>query len=229
LEERAMMNCGLPASGVQATSVINLEYEFSDGFAARYIRRKAWQLVGVAGYSRGDQADLQQDLAVALLQRIPKFNPGRGHWNVFVVTVIERQVATLLAARRARKRLAAVERLALQTSAVGDASPHVAQIAIRGQQAARPYAAGRDELETFESQHDIALVLRRLPAELRIVWDWLQTDTVRDTARGLRVSPQTIYQRLKRLRLAFQAADLGKYCPKLPESLDTRPAIPVGT
>jgi hypothetical protein len=69
--------------------------------------------------------------------------------------------------------------------------------------------------DLFELRHDIAVVVPRLAPELRTVWEWLQFDTVRRTARALRVSPMTIYQRLKRLRAALLAADLDHSCRKV--------------
>jgi predicted RNA polymerase sigma factor len=62
---------------------------------------------------------------------------------------------------------------------------------------------------------DTAFRCYRVAPELRLVCEWLQYDTVRRTARALRVSPMTIYQRLKRLRAALLAADLDHSCRKV--------------
>lgn len=85
----------------------------------------------------------------------------------------------------------------------------------------RSAGGDRRDLDLFELQHDIAVVVPRLAPELRIVWEWLQSDSVRRTARGLRVSPMTIYQRLKRLRAVLLAADLDNSCRKV-ETLGRR-------
>ena len=79
----------------------------------------------------------------------------------------------------------------------------------------RSAGGDRRDLDLFELRHDMAVVVPRLAPEMRIVWEWLQFDTVRRTARALRVSPMTIYQRLKRLRAALLAADLDHSCRKV--------------
>jgi hypothetical protein len=66
------------------------------------------------------------------------------------------------------------------------------------------------DLDLVDLRHDLEVVLPRLPSQLRVVWDWLQSDTVRRTARALRVSPMTIYLRIKQLRAAFTGIDSQK-------------------
>jgi DNA-directed RNA polymerase specialized sigma24 family protein len=159
------------------------------------------QLVGVAGFRCCDEPDIRQDLALALRQRIPKFNPHRAHWNVFVVTVVERQVATLLQQRRAQKRQLVLRLVPLQP-------------VLESQQAPLDRTS---ELECAALQHDIELVLRRLPYKLRVLWEVLQTDSATAAAGWLQVTPQTVYNRLKVLRRRFQAAGLGNSSRSRPE------------
>src|SRR5688572_21993487 len=201
----------------------DLGQELTVGFAGRYIGFKARQLSGCYGYVATDLPDLEQELVLRLWRRLPRFDPGRATWNAFVVTVVDRQVATILVARLAQKRQDVIRRLLPLTRAADD------EEATDRAQNAVPIADFRRDLEEFELAHDIDIVVRRLPPKLRLVWEWLQTDNVRQTAQGLRVAPMTVYHRLRKLRRIFEAAELASSRPRAPESLDKRRAIPVGT
>src|SRR5205085_11730290 len=72
--------------------------------AGPVIRRKVQQLVARAELSRQDRQDFAQDLLVRLLQRLPAFDPARGHLPAFIKIVVERCAANLLRSRRATKR-----------------------------------------------------------------------------------------------------------------------------
>ena len=47
-----------------------------DPYAAGLIRFKARQLVGQAGFTASDRNDLEQDLILDLLRRLPKYDPN---------------------------------------------------------------------------------------------------------------------------------------------------------
>jgi RNA polymerase sigma-70 factor (ECF subfamily) len=175
---------------------LNLTQELTKGFAGRYIRHKALQLVGIAGFTRSDLPDLQQDLALCLLERLPKFNPARGSWQAFVVTIVERRVATLLMARHAARRAHLRFRLALPTSA---------EAAVVRCPAPPPL---RSELDLVDLEHDVAVVDGRLPYKLRIVCRWLKEAEVPAIARWLGVSQTTIHNRIKTLRIVLLRAGL---------------------
>ena len=83
---------------------VDLSYELSKGFAARFIGYKAGRLIGRAGFKPSDREDLEQDLKLHLVRRFDKFDPHVGHWNAFVVTVVSRYVLTLIVQRRRSKR-----------------------------------------------------------------------------------------------------------------------------
>ena len=183
-------------TSLAASRPLNLTHEFTEGFAARYIRHKALQLVGIAGFTQSDLPDLQQDLVLCLLERLPKFNSSRGTWQAFVVTVLERRVATLLVARHAVRRAQLRFRLALPSSA----EPAVARCPAPGPE--------RDELDLVDLEHDVTVVVARLPYKLRIVCRWLKEAEVPAIARWLGVSQTTIHNRIKTLRSAFLRAGL---------------------
>ena len=65
-------------------------------FTRGIIRRKVKQLIGVAGFTKQDREDLEQELFARVLQSPPKFDPDQARSNKFVTTVVERYVANIL-------------------------------------------------------------------------------------------------------------------------------------
>jgi hypothetical protein len=169
--------------------------ELTAGFAGQYIGFKARQLVGRYGYGRSDRLDLEQELKLRLFVRVRKFDARRGPWNSFVVAVVDRQVATLALVHEARLRWEAEQRRLAQSA---DGPPASTNQSLR---------SGRRDLDLVDLRLDLEVIVPRLPDELRIIWERLQWDDIRHTARALRVSHMTIYKRLKKLRRAFQSAE----------------------
>jgi len=56
---------------------MDLARELTVGFTGYYIRRKARQLVGIAGLTAADRPDLEQELALIVFLRSAKFDPNR--------------------------------------------------------------------------------------------------------------------------------------------------------
>src|SRR5262249_1034887 len=75
-----------------------------DTYACELIRRKARELVGRAGLTSQDREDLEQELLLRLLERLPAFDAERSAWTTFAALVIRRCAANLLRYRQAEKR-----------------------------------------------------------------------------------------------------------------------------
>jgi len=55
-------------------------YEGIDGYAVKTILIKARRLVGKAGFTENDVQDIEQDLAMHLLENMYKYNPETASW-----------------------------------------------------------------------------------------------------------------------------------------------------
>lgn len=82
-------------------------------YASRLIAFKARQLSRCPGFSLGDRKDIEQELWLALLIRLPQYDARRASESTFVARVIEHAVVTLLRHRRAEKRSPAREECSL--------------------------------------------------------------------------------------------------------------------
>ena len=61
-----------------------------DPYAVEIIRFKARQLVGQAGFTVADREDLEQELILDLLRRMPKYDSKRAKRNTFIARMVER-------------------------------------------------------------------------------------------------------------------------------------------
>ena len=80
------------------------KYDDIDPYAVEIIRLKARQLVGQAGFTASDRDDLEQELILDLLRRLPKYDPSRAKRNTFIARVVEHKIANLIEAQTAHKR-----------------------------------------------------------------------------------------------------------------------------
>ena len=79
-------------------------FEGIDEYAAKLIRYKARQLARRADFSESDQEDLEQEMVLDLLRRLPRYDPRRAQRNTLIARVVEHKIATLIDYRRAAKR-----------------------------------------------------------------------------------------------------------------------------
>jgi RNA polymerase sigma factor (sigma-70 family) len=205
-----MSNSSLTPSGSASRATdptaIDIDRELEHGFAARFIRHKTRQLVGRAGFTTADRADLDQELKLRLWRRFPQFDPAKSDWPAFVVTVVERHVATLLEARRRRKRgeHVAVRSLA-EPTCNGDG--HIVELGETIATEQREALTGTQHVPDtarIELVQDVAAVLAQLSPEERELCELLQTRSLAEVARAKNVSRSTLTALLSRCRDAFR-------------------------
>ncbi len=73
-------------------------------YASKLIRCKARQLIGHFGLTQSDCEDVEQDLAVHLIEHMGQFDPSRGSENTFVSRIIDRKVVSISRHRTALRR-----------------------------------------------------------------------------------------------------------------------------
>ncbi len=173
---------------------IDLNEELTTGFAARFIRRKAKQLVGRSRFTASDRPELEQDLRITLLERMPKFKPQVRHWHVFVTMVIESPRRHDPRVARARKCEHSQNILSLSTRVIGEdgewtelgrtvGPEHLERVTGR--------VMLRDQDQT-ELEQDLESLLPQLPDDLRDLCARLKTDSLtRIAARFARTAEHT--------------------------------------
>jgi RNA polymerase sigma-70 factor (ECF subfamily) len=174
-------------------------------FAHGIIRRKVQQIVGRAGFHQQDREDLQQELLLHLLRRLPSYDPDIAHQNVFVTTVIERRVANILRDRRAKKRDWR-RTTSLNPSGEGG-TPDVGH----DQHDERHGCQHRGDEELAQLALDVAEVLTSLPESLSSLADQLRSKSISEVTRESGVPRTTLIGHVRKLRQLFEKTGLQNY------------------
>lgn len=181
-----------------------------DAYAVRIIRHKARQLIGHAGFTKSDRDDIEQEMVIDLLRRLPKFDPERAQLNTFIARIVEHKVATLIEAQEAAVRDHRCCACSLNENLEGEDGETLERVEIVDQD---DYLlrTGRISIPTLEAQEtsiDLETFLARLPPELRTLCKRLQTETVAEIVRDTGTPRSTIYEAFKKLRRLLEEAGL---------------------
>jgi RNA polymerase sigma-70 factor (ECF subfamily) len=152
----------------------------------RQIRRTARQLVGRAGFQSTDRPDIEQELALDLVRRLPRLDTTRADRATFIRALLAHRAATLLEHRRAARR------------------DHRKEVAPGEEAAASPFGP-------LDRGIDVGRAVTGLPPSLKTLCDRLGRSSVSEIARELGLSRSTVYGALARIRARFAAAGLSSY------------------
>ena len=202
------------------------KYEGLDEYAVKLIRHKARQLVGRAGFVEADRHDLEQELVLDLLRRLPRFDPTLAKRETFIARLVEHQVATLVESQKAgirdyRRCAGSLDERREEPDGTSADGPPVLD---QDEYLRETVAASRRDEELHALRLDLEKVLAELPVDLRALCARLQASSVSDVSRETGVPRGTVYEAIRRLRTRFERADLTAYF----EGSDTNRKPPVG-
>lgn len=184
-----------------------------DEFTARFILSKVRRLIGRAGLTTSDRADLIQEFALDLLQRRVHFDPGTASWEAFVVVVCENRYASILQHRLARMRSHHREGASLNgpVGKSGSKRADIGSTLADNQQNLRTGQRRRPAEEASDLRQDVASLLDGLPPRLREICERLKGSSKASVARELGMSQGAFYQLLEIIRGRFEKAGLRDY------------------
>jgi RNA polymerase sigma factor (sigma-70 family) len=165
-----------------------------DPATAALIRRKAARMVGRAGLRVQDREDLEQELALHILEREGAFDVRRGSWHAFARHVVDRHGENIVRSRRAKKRYGGPEERLTEEI---PAPPTEAEVPV----------------------HVVATALATLPEKLRRVAELVMEGTVTAAAKALGISRSTVYARLREIRDRSEFQKLAENLSGLPDTL----------
>jgi len=188
-------------------------YKGIDEYAVRIIKFKARQLVGRVGFTESDREDLEQEMILDLLQRLPKYNPDRAQRNTFIARVVEHKIATIIEARKAGLRDYRLCNCSLNERLEDEEGGSVERMETIDQEDYLRLTAGlsRSTAELRDLSIDVRQTIEKLPPELRELCRRLGIDTVTELSRDTGVPRGTIYESLKKLRAILEVAGLKDY------------------
>lgn len=186
-----------------------------NAFAHNFIRKKAQELVGHLGFTRSDVEDLQGDLTLDLLQRLPNYDCTKATLRGFIAQVVIRKVANLIRHRTAARRDARLETVSLNREprlhVDGCAEIRTCLLDVDAYER-RMGRAKRSREEQQDLRMDLERLLESLPAHLRDIAIRLRSERKADLIRELGLANSTFHDRyVKPLRQAFERAGLAAY------------------
>lgn len=178
-------------------------------YAATVVRLTAHALVRRGGLPEQDREDVEQELMLDLLRRLPRFDPERATYRTFVARVVAHGAARLLAARRSENSNGRRAALSLHDEVPDGDGETVERWETLDEETGRRRAGGRADAESVRDLRlDVAEVLAALPPEMRELCEELLHDSVRKVARSTGTSHSTLLRRMRPIRARFEAAGL---------------------
>ncbi len=175
------------------------------------VRYKAHKYRLRAGLRVEDEKDVAQALFAGHLERFAGLDQDRKHALGFVTQVLNQVAANL------HRECHAAKRDDRGTASLSTAVPTpegttpLANALRREDLEARTGASQRSAAEVADLRADVAVILDRLPADLRDLAERLMHDSESAVARDTGVARSTLQSRRQRLREVFERENLGEY------------------
>lgn len=162
---------------------------------------RASLMVFRSGLQRDDWEDLRQEMVLDCLERLPRFNSGRGAFHAFVRGVIRNESAALTWRESRRVHWEALPEMSEEHELDAAGALPV------------PEPASADPSDQLALSADVQRVIATLPERLRTLALDLAEMTVPEIAAKWGTSTQWIYEKRKKLRRKFIEAGV------MPESM----------
>jgi len=184
-----------------------------DEYAVRIIKFKARQLVGLVGLTESDREDLEQEMILDLLQRLPKYNPDRAQRNTFIARVVEHKIASIIEARKAGLRNYRLCNCSLNECIEDEEGFSVERMETIDQEDYLRMTGGLSHpfSELRDLSVDVRQAIKKLPPELRELCRRLNVNTITELSRDTGIPRGTIYESIKKLRSILEDAGLKDY------------------
>lgn len=175
-----------------------------DAYAYRTIRRYAGRLIGRYGYRLQDLPDIEGDLALYLLEQLPRYDPNRGSRATFINHLIEHRISDLVSARQRACRNLGEHLLSLAEALEDDPQATLEDIATDDAVQRQRGFRTADDISACDDRIDLERALAALSPELRSLCLALMQHSISEIARSTGIPRGTLYLRRDRIRACFQ-------------------------
>ena len=186
-----------------------------DRFEEGYIKWKARQLAGKAGFSMNDVEDIEQDFRLCVLEKLPKYDSAKSSRHTFVALVVRRCFATMLERQLAAKRNVGRQLESLNDTVLDSDGCEVELHETISHDPRRPSVHDRrSEDEQRDLIADVRHVVAFLPRHLRQWCGVFSEMSFREASRKYHVPRSRLQQIRAEIRVAFEEAGLDAYLPQ---------------
>jgi len=186
-------------------------YDGIEAYAVTKIRFQARQLSRNQALSASDVEDIEQNLMLDLLGRMPAFDPSKSSKNTFIARVVENHAATLVKAARAEKRGAQIIHESLHSVIHDGVGGPVELGDTISTESGLWHATGRDWDEVADLRHDLAHAMGDLPSNLVTLCRRLAVGTVTEVSRATGKSRPSIYDGIAKIRASLKKTGFDDY------------------
>jgi DNA-directed RNA polymerase specialized sigma24 family protein len=156
---------------------------------ASMIRYKVRRLVGLHGFTKGDEKDLRQELAMHVVRGLKRHDPRRSSAVTYADRIVASKIATIIQSRAAQKRDRRVEKRI-------DDAPESA------------LSDGAEAMDQFALVVDVQHAISRLSPELRPIAILFMKFAEAEVVRRTGMSRQKVRGLQMRIRQSFESMGL---------------------
>lgn len=182
------------------------------------IRRIARGALGNNGINHADVKDIEQELALHLMRKIPVFRKGKNcAWQIFRGVVLRQRLLEIFRERSRPSAKTSSPYLLmsldeeLQSGALGSQEEILTLKDCLNQDGVPADGTESLEIPGLEMQIDMQIFISGLPLKLRRVCVELQTQGISSAAKSLRLHRSDIYRRIGKIRTLMVEAGLDIY------------------
>lgn len=181
-----------------AQFVSGLDLDKAEAYVRDRIDYRVDRLVEKFHLDPSDRDDLSQDLALMLVQAMPRYDAARAKWRTFVCRVLNRRYRHIL------RGLMAAENGGPVTMGFGDFGEDFEETLVDP-------ASVRDATIDADLRMDVEAAIASMPERLQVVARLLMIHSPSATAAILGVSPAAITRAMARIREHFREAGLQEF------------------
>ena len=184
----------------------------TDKFTRGIVRRKAKQIIKRPGFSEQDLEALEQTMLAQVIKAMPSFNPQISHPNVFITTVVERYVRTILREHSAQKRGPShVQSLNVPVFVPDDQPTQLQYTLEESVGEAHLQVSRRSAQQLNDLISDVATIISTLPEPVQLMLELRKSHSMCQTAALMNVPRTTLRKWMEQVAEKFEEAGLREY------------------
>lgn len=174
------------------------QYSGVESYAAFFIDYKIRKLIQLPLFNQDDYEDLEQELMLAYLLAMPKFDPEKGNRKAFIKAAVNNKATVIIRDAEARKRWSGSANLSLHAPINEDQDSLLDVLAAEnGLWGETLYSYSQ---KAWEDKADFLDIINQMPEDLRELAVLLLEHDLKDAVQKMALPPSTVYSRLSRLR-----------------------------